>query len=513
MKEVSTAGYEDSSPRHREFDKYDCTCVACHLRTGKAVYNSFDGRMHGTFVHSYSDQPTNGWKPRRTQGEVAPYFLGVELETDNDSLEWDNDTATSFSRPKGFWFAKSDSSVSGPEFASMPASMNWWRKHEKDMDRMFRSLIHGGFRSYDNDNCGMHVNISRSAFKDAAHLFRFLTLIHTNATWAIAMAQRTESSAGHWAPCDLHNTTRRRRTANRMFTPPYGWAAKKYTALGAPEDMLRFEFRLPRGTLRTDRFYKNLEWTHAMIEFTRTSRLRDVTAHGFMLWSQDHESEYPNLNSFIHIKGMLARFEFPFPATSAQMNMEYDLRQSDAYEQRQIEAEARRQREQQRRREYMEATHPEWVAQRDALTALGHTISSWIANDPSVNLNDYTGAVTECYCRACSRVRVAYQNTNHVSQASWWGPTLTEPIPEFEPDDDGPFWEPDEDEDEDPIDWNRIAPPIPAPTPASPRWWDTAVPVTELNVGGARLRALLDEYNSNDRRRIIVNLNNGQESI
>jgi hypothetical protein len=54
--------------------------------------------------------------------------------------------------------------------------------------------------------------------------------------------------------------------------------------------------------LRLDRFYKNLEWTVGMVEYTRDNKVRGCSPAPFMQWVDANKAQYPNLDSFINEK-------------------------------------------------------------------------------------------------------------------------------------------------------------------------------------------------------------------
>lgn len=331
-------------------DMASCTCEPCKRKHG--LPNSV---RNGT-INSYSSTPRNGWTVRRTTAETAcgshaPTF-GVELETSvprrqyrdlpgrpnlpylaysataTERDAWDarerecraydlrnrayrarqaarwaaegdmtGEEAVSMASPRGLWHAKHDGSVSGPEFASQPATLAYWHAAKPHLSEMFRSLLHGGIRSHDGDTCGLHVNIGNDAFADASHLERFAALVCANPRWSVRMAQRTHESMRHWARFDALSTNERRaRWAHDVFS--WGFASQdRYTVLNASNSG-RIEFRLPRGTLRVDRFYAKLEWTAAMVEFTRdAANVPQVSA--FVHWCEQRPDEYPALLAFV----------------------------------------------------------------------------------------------------------------------------------------------------------------------------------------------------------------------
>lgn len=288
----------------------DCKCEACKMAR-------FEGhKLRSAVVHQYSYRPRS-WKMRALKDDKYNYHFGIELETDNyyqgvsawGPMNIRSDVriqvAADMRRPKTLWMPKTDSSVTGPEFVSQPATLSYWQSKEKELGEMFKMLLHAGYRSHDNDKCGMHVNISRSAFENSEHLYRFLTLIHISPMWSLRMSQRTRSSAGHWASFESGKTDSQRKAVATVGMSRYGEPVGKYSALNVPYGESRFEFRLPRGTLRLDRFMKNIEWTAAMIEYARNEAIAAMRPQKFMEWALGNVLEFPNLVSFIDERKLL----------------------------------------------------------------------------------------------------------------------------------------------------------------------------------------------------------------
>ena len=272
-------------------------------------------------VHNYSYKPRR-WSMKSVKDDPFNYHLGVELETDSyftnpnryaPSTPWydrqttvnsdvSGEMAADMRRPKNLWTAKTDSSVTGPEFVSHPATLTYWQKHKPQLKEMFEMLLHAGYRSHDNDKCGMHINISRNAFDGAEHLYRFMTLLHYSPAWSMRMSQRTRESALHWAPLEgsMSRAKYRKDKCRQTFDAMRPWyrTTDKYSALNMPPaEEGRFEFRLPRGTLRVDRFLKNLEWTVAMIEYTRTSQVATSRPIPFMTYVMENKASTQTLRS------------------------------------------------------------------------------------------------------------------------------------------------------------------------------------------------------------------------
>jgi hypothetical protein len=258
-----------SRPSVYDFGAYDSPEYVAAL----AAYND----AYGAYIVR-NDQHTQRERRRRTeQGNLTAA------------------EAISLAAPRGLWHPKQDGSCSGPEFASHPATLAYWRAQRSHIAGMLKALVHGGMRSHDSGQCGLHVNIGTDAFGDAEHLYRFASLVVANPRWATRMAQRTHEQVSHWARiAPLTNDAERRDWAESVFR--YGYASQdRYWVLNASNSG-RIEFRLPRGTLRVDRFLAKVEWVAAMVEYTRDPN-NAVQVTAFLHWAE-RSGDYPALVAF-----------------------------------------------------------------------------------------------------------------------------------------------------------------------------------------------------------------------
>ena len=298
MTEIETAtDVTENEDGGNSFTTQDtCSCESC-----KAI--RFEpNKLKESVIHCWNYKPRR-WIPKSVKDDHISYYMGVELETVTtpECRLWDT-IAADMRRPKRFWVSKHDSSVSGPEFASHPATMTWWHAHQREFAEMFKMLIHSGYRSHEGAKAGMHVNISRTAFTSWRHYSRFLSMIYGYPLWSVVMSQRDTESVRDWCRVENMRPHDWESVAYELFTPYSTYYTDKYVAVNAPRYEGRFEFRLPRGTLRLDRFFKNLEWTFGMIEFTRNLGGTESSPHEFMDWVQDTKDGYKNLIQFLNEK-------------------------------------------------------------------------------------------------------------------------------------------------------------------------------------------------------------------
>jgi hypothetical protein len=119
------------------------------------------------------------------------------------------------------------------------------------------------------------------------------------------MSQRTHRSAS-WARFDGLNTAdRRREWAHQIATQGYAYC--EHTSVLNASHEGRVEFRLPRGTLRLDRFYAKLEWAASMVEYTRDPA-NVVRPSDYMRWCKAQGPEYAMLVAYMTERFSAARF-------------------------------------------------------------------------------------------------------------------------------------------------------------------------------------------------------------
>lgn len=282
--------HESTTPAELAACRASTPCPACRKRGGETL-------VAGT-IHGYGSEPRGGWVPRRltdVASDATAVTFGVELETQrlpgHDRAHLTGAEAANVAQPRGHWYPTSDSSVDGPEFASQPATLAYWRSIAGPVGSFMRTLIHGGLRAHDGGySCSMHVNVGADAFATAEHLARFIRLATMNPRFTTRMAQRTHSQVSSWARYDMYPDMASCERLAREYRHN-GTAYTGHSAAVNLESRGRVEFRSPRGTLRLDRFMAKLEWTAAMVEYTRNATR--VSIGGFVAWVMDRRADYP----------------------------------------------------------------------------------------------------------------------------------------------------------------------------------------------------------------------------
>jgi hypothetical protein len=95
-------------------------------------------------------------------------------------------------------YLKDDGSLDcGYEIVSHPMTLGFAMQHFK-WDGI-SGLIRKGCKSWDTNTCGLHIHLSRSAFKDEKHLFKFFKFVLDNSTEVKRFAGRDSQ---RWANFD-----------------------------------------------------------------------------------------------------------------------------------------------------------------------------------------------------------------------------------------------------------------------------------------------------------------------
>ena len=192
-------------------------------------------------------------------------------------------------------YCKWDGSLAnGFEIVTHPHSLDEWHK----LDWSFLDDLKGmGFRSWNTKTCGLHVHVSRTAFRGSstltseAHELRFLKFIYDNQRQSCRIAGR-ESAYAKWD--DKGNLIAKvKQGANN---------AGHYSAVNT-ENTFTIEVRIFKGSLRKERVLSAIEFVHAVVEYTRSLRIvpknKPLSWSRFVAWLLNESNNYPNLITII----------------------------------------------------------------------------------------------------------------------------------------------------------------------------------------------------------------------
>lgn len=250
-------------------------------------------------VHMYSYKPNPVF-----HGSDNNLFMGFELEMELNSVNTSQyNSAVALVQPleeSDTCYLKSDSSINGMgfELVTHPHTLTAYNNATPLWDYIELLRTEYGARSWDTNSCGLHVHVSRSAFRSGAHTHRFLTLIYKNPKEMMKLAGRKNSRYAQfsdvYAPDEWgipRFTLRNKIHAGRM--------TERYSAVNTGNDYT-LELRFFRGNMKREGIMSALELCHASVEYTRNLTVSDVklgalTWEWFADWVGVNNGIYPNL--------------------------------------------------------------------------------------------------------------------------------------------------------------------------------------------------------------------------
>lgn len=221
-------------------------------------------------------------------------YYGIELEVECARPRNKGDNATTVAHElTGYALLKEDGSIdNGFEIVTAPASMDvHMERFGGWLDTLPSKRI--GLRSYDTTTCGLHIHVSRAALTKL-QIGKMQCFLHNSANQRLVdcIAQRPSTSYAE------------RKYEKKLTDRSDG---ERYTALNL-QNHATVELRIFKGTLNKRSFLKSLEFTQALVNYTKAgvaSTKDAVDGRTFLYWVQDpvRAKHYKNLISFLLDKG------------------------------------------------------------------------------------------------------------------------------------------------------------------------------------------------------------------
>lgn len=239
-----------------------------------------------SIIHGYDFKPYPQFKWSRAEnlaGAQIPRtpFYGIELETEHErspEMIGDNFIAQ-FDPNEQNIYLKHDGSLSdGFEIVSHPRTLESWHEWTQ-FEQMCKWLIEQGAKAWDKRSCGLHVHVSRDAFKSDTHIMRFAMFFNRNQEEAVKFANRRSSYANFYDATDP-NTAR----AKTKVTTGRGVSHFDAVNLGYPTSPT-IEVRIFRPSLKIQRVLGSIELVDAIRVFTETASSTDIL-QGKFTWEK-----------------------------------------------------------------------------------------------------------------------------------------------------------------------------------------------------------------------------------
>ena len=253
----------------------NCGCVvsrddAVCIDDGEYCEDCASGREA---IHDYGYHPEPDFYDGGSvdpDGDIGLY-MGVELEVDKGrnpgALAWELSDLTEM------LYCKHDGSLSdGVEIVTHPCTLAAHRELFPWSEVLSLCVSHG-FTSHDANTCGLHIHVSRSAFRDSRDVFTAVALIDRLRSYIVRFSRRSVEKLNRWATIlDLDDLA--------PF-PSYDVATSniaegsRYVAVNL-QNRNTVEFRFPRGSLRYDTVIGTIELCRNIVLYARTHEPKDV---------------------------------------------------------------------------------------------------------------------------------------------------------------------------------------------------------------------------------------------
>lgn len=218
------------------------------------------------------------------------HLMGVEVECCSKPGVLNSNYHTKIGEAiRGVAIMKSDSSIRGQnpvEIVTLPATLAYHRKWFLGENWARVQTIAG---AWNNDSCGLHVHIGRKRLTNA-HFDRILWFVHSleNYSFMIHMAGRAYNHYWFLGPD-------RAAVSPHVYERGFG----RYVAVNFAKNET-IEFRLFRGNTSGRGILKNVEFVHALAEYS--SPANETWGQGFRqfaAWVQGRGEQYPTLLAWL----------------------------------------------------------------------------------------------------------------------------------------------------------------------------------------------------------------------
>lgn len=269
--------------RHTHDSNWYCdNCITeVQEEEGEAEECDYEG------VYSYHNYPS-GYNPKRCKNDPDPLYMGVELEVDGGSFDYDD-----FKEDDYLYHFEHDGSLSnrGVELITQPCTLKYHQLY-MDWESICKRLISQGYKSHNTSCCGLHVHLSRDAMTPAA-IVKMDVIINRNGWFFGAIGRRNafygngESDGANFEACRKpaiwtgYSHEKYYASRSEGYTPKniilnkYCWDNHRYTAVNVLNERT-IELRFAKGTLKHTTILCTLEVYHAIAKFCENAPFRKV---------------------------------------------------------------------------------------------------------------------------------------------------------------------------------------------------------------------------------------------
>ena len=290
----------------------EARCEDCYYEREEEIQRQYEEEQRedmGDHINYYSYRPncvfhdvdwngesgavaTSGYVPTKKR-----LYMGFELEVEvNEGSRGKiaDDLYRTINRVDGkstsLAYMKEDGSLSyGFEIVTHPCSMDFY--HAYFPWHAIDNLREQGVTAWNSRSCGLHIHMSRDAFIDERHLWKFIVFIYKNPEQLIQFAGRNSSYARFSREnfLNFYDYDRNRYSSTTFMSHAKGKSRNddRYTAVNL-QPVATIELRFFRPSLRTNTVKAALEFCAALHEYTGQLNTKEVL-DGALKWPKFRE--------------------------------------------------------------------------------------------------------------------------------------------------------------------------------------------------------------------------------
>lgn len=235
------------------------------------LFTEYEGQMVPMFKLKQKIYSYHSWNKKRefmsVVGENTEMYFGAEIETCGSE---ETTFAIGLNHTDDIFHCEHDGSLDegGYEIISQPMTMNYWKLRKEEIGATFNKLIALGQRSDETSCCGLHIHVSRKAFKDEEAIKRAVAIVTGFKQNMEVLARRKNS--GYYAYQMINGVITKEKVALE-----YG----HYTAVNCgntSEQKNTIEFRIFKGTLNINTFFATLELVKNIVDAANSDKKRII---------------------------------------------------------------------------------------------------------------------------------------------------------------------------------------------------------------------------------------------
>ena len=222
------------------------------------------------------------FKKLDTESDINMFF-GIEIET-----EGSEDNKECVADYQDVWHLEHDSSLNdgGFEMISQPMSWEFIKSEYPRFKAMFSSLIEAGQISHESDRCGLHIHVSKVAFKNEGAINRCLAIVHGMRDEMQRFGRRFHCSYAEFS--DIPSMPSE-SDLNRIERTGHSVAVNLDTSSFDGRSADTVEFRFPKGSLNILTVMATIELIKNIVELSNSDK--NVVKFGDLLYG-DYVPDY-----------------------------------------------------------------------------------------------------------------------------------------------------------------------------------------------------------------------------